>query len=55
MGVRSAAAEQPSCGESGKPQVAGRDSPLGGGVGAEQGLARQGGGPEKKSHPGWAR
>lgn len=56
MGGRSAAEEVPSCGESGTLQVAGQDSPLGGGEGgADQGLAHQGGAPEKKrSHLGWA-
>lgn len=56
MGGRSAAAEVPSCGESGTLQVAGQDSPRGGGGGAVQGRAHQSGAPERKrSHLGWAR
>lgn len=55
VGGRSAAAVAPSCGESGTLQMAGQDSHRGGGGGAERGLVRQSGAPERKrSHLGWA-
>lgn len=55
-GGRSAAEVVPSCGESGTLQEAGQGSPLDGGVGAEQDLARQGGDPERmRSHLEWGR
>lgn len=46
----------PSCGESGTPQVAGQDSPLGGEGGAARALVHQSGAHERRrSHLGWAR
>lgn len=54
MGGRSAAAVVPSCGESVTLQVAGQDSPQGGGGGADRGLAHQRGAHERmRSHLGW--
>lgn len=52
-GDRSAAEVVPSCGESGTLQGVGQDSPLGGGVGAEQGLAQSGAPERTRSHLEW--
>lgn len=55
VGVRSAAAEVPSCGESETRQVAGQDSPRGGGGGAERVRWRGAHERKRRSRPGWAR
>lgn len=52
-GDRSAAEVVPSCGESGTLQGVGQDSRLGGGVGAEQGLAQSGAPERTRSHLEW--
>lgn len=48
-GDQSAVAVVPSCGESGPRRAAVRDNLQGGGGGADQGLVRQGGDPERKT------